>query len=720
MKESKLARLGSFIAAKRWWVIAAGVVATIVFGVVGAGVPGQLTLSRFEAPGSESILTREAMEETFQAGPPNVLLLVEAKNGNVDSPEVAKAGEQLAEAFGNEEGVAEVTSYWSQGGSPVLKSEDSSRAMILGRMAGDATEARAALTELSPRYTTNTDVMSVRVGGQDEVFREVGAQSQQDFVRAEMIVFPGVFVLLLLIFRRVSAALLTLAVGIFTIVGSLALLRGVLPFADISTFALNLILVMGLGLGIDYCLFIISRFREEVAKKQTIAEAVAKTVQTAGRTVIFSGVTVAAALAVLFVFPFPFLHSFGYAGIAIVLMGIIGAVVVLPAALAVLGKRVVPKRSLSSTENGAWYKTALAVMRRPLLYGGMALAFLLALGAPVLNFQFGAADDRILPETAASRQVQDDIRTNFTSEQADALYVVSKEAVTEDDAAAYAKQLSQVEGISQVNAAEGVFAAGEQVAPAEAWNAKYRQDDAVYFEATPTIAQLENDPNVLVNGVRGVSAPFATTVGGYPAELYDFRTVLMERMPIALGLIFITTFIILFLMTSSVILPLKAIIMNTLSLSVMFGALVWIFQEGNLADIIGFTPTGVIEPSIPILMFCIAYGLSMDYEVFILSRIKEEWEKTKDNRLSVARGIQRSGPLVTAAAVILAFTFASYASSDITFLQMLGIGMALSVIVDATVIRGVLVPAFMQISSKVNWWAPVWMRQVADKIGLKD
>lgn len=717
----------------RWLVIAAGILLTIVFATIAAGTVGQLTLSRFEVPGSESDRASAALEQTFGTGSSNLVLLVTAKNGNVDSPAVREAGLALTEELAAVQSVQEAGSYWSRGNTPTLRSEDGSQALILAHMSGSATDVRGELAELSPQFTRENDVIRVEVGGQDEIFRQVGEFARQDFIRAELIILPAVLVMLLFVFRRVRAALLTIGVGLFSMVGTLAGLGAIVPFTEVSTFALNLTLVMGLGLGIDYSLFMIARYREELAAGFHPHDASVRTVESAGRTVLFSGVTVAASTAVLFVFPFPFLQSFAYTGVLVVVSGCIGAIAILPAFLAVLGERIARRKragasvpaAIAPANRGLWYSSAMAVMRRPVLYGGLALFVLLVLGSPITQLRFGLPDDRSLPAEASSRIVQEQKRAGFPAEETDAIQIVSPTVADPgsrlEDIGRYAASLSLIKGIIKVDSLAGTYVDGRLDVPPGGVHARFAADgDGTWLSVVPSAAALDEDAPKLVGEVRAVAAPFDVVVGGYPADMTDFRAALLERIPLAIGLILAITFVILFMMSGSIVLPLKATVLNVLSLSIMFGALVWVFQMGNLSGLLDFTPTGSIEPSIPILMFCIAYGLSMDYEVFILSRIKEEYDRTGDPIESVAVGIQRSGPLVTSAAVILAFTFAAYGAGSVVFLKMLGVGMTLAVLVDATLIRAVMVPAFMKLAGRANWWAPPALRRFYERYGISE
>ncbi|MFF8832810.1 MMPL family transporter [Streptomyces sp. NPDC015131] len=717
---------------------------SVALAVVGlalaAGAMDRLLLSRFESPGSESLRTRAVLQEEFGTGTPSVLLMVTARQGTVDDPAVAAEGRRLERELAGQDGVAEVASYWSRGGSPAMRATDGTQALVVARMAGTVTEARTRLAEFSPDFTRDGELVTVRVGGGDEVFRQAAEQSRQDFLRAEAIVFPLVLLLLFAIYRRFSAAVLTLGMGLFSVITTLALLRGVTYLTDVSTFAANLALVMGVGLGVDYSLFVINRFREELSAGRSVAGAVEEAVAGAGRTVAFSGLTVVVSLACLLLFPFPFLRSFAYAGVGTVLTSVFAALVILPAALARLGHRVARKDAGAREGRGWWHATALRMMRRPLVYGIPALVLLLGLASPSLGLTFGVPDERVLPADTSSRVVQQEIRDNFAAEETDALQVLRRDqAGTAENRAAVeatALRLSRVPDVHQVDALTGSYAEGRRISGPGDSAKRFASERHTWYSVVPThqglgaIDRVLSDVRTAAAGPDGSAASVGSAgsdgsagevaIGGYPAELSDFRGELVDRLPLVFGLILVVTFVILFLMTGSVLLPAKAMVLNTLSMAVMFGALVWVFQDGNLSGALGFTPSGSIEPSIPILMFCTAFGLSMDYEVFMLSRIKEEYDRTGDNTRAVAVGLERSGPLITAAAVVLAASFATYASSGIVFLKMLGLGMVVVVLVDATLIRAVLVPVFMRLAGRANWWAPGPLRALHARFGITE
>lgn len=719
---SPLHRLGTVVARRHRLTLITGLLLTVALAAVGAGAMGVLVLSRWEAPGTESVRAQELLERDFGTSNANLILLVTAQRGTVDDGAVVTASDALAAELRAEPMVGDVWSYWSQGRDPVLRSADQRHAMILAYVEGDATSTRAEIREnLLPAYTRADGAVQVRVAGSEAVSSQVSEQAAQDFVRAELLIVPLMVILLIALYRRVRLALLTLGVGLFAVFGTLAGLRGLAAFTEVSTFAANITLVMGIGLGVDYSLFIIARFREELTGGAAVPDAVVTTVRTAGRTVIFSGLTVAAALSVLLVFPYSFLRSFAYAGVLVVLAAVLGALILLPAALAALGHRALRRGRPRATrpDQGFWYRFGRAVMRRPILFAAAGLTLIAVLGSPVFGLRIGLPDDRVLPPTASTRQAYDDLRANFAQEANDAIHLVAPDglAAPREAVARYAAELSRVPGIAQVNSTAGVYVDGAELRPAPNPD-RLTSDTGTRLEAIPTREVLAaTDVTGLLERLRAVPAPFADVlVGGYPAELTDFRATLMDRVPLVAVLILLITFVVLFLMSGSLLIPVKATVLNLLSLSVMFGALVFVFQNGAFAGVLGFTPIGTLDPAFPILLFCVAYGLSMDYEVFMLSRIKERYEATGDNTRAVLEGLQRSAPLVTAAAAILALSFSLYATGQVMYLQMMGVGIALAILVDATVIRAVLVPAFMRLAGRANWWAPGPLRRLARRL----
>jgi RND superfamily putative drug exporter len=744
-----LARLAGVTVRRRRRVLFVALLAFLVSGAVGGGVAGRLSSGGFEDPGAESSRANRLLLEEFATGTPNVLLLVEARSGDVDDPAVATAalalaGELAAETFDGL-GMTEVLSYWSLPAGNPLASDDRTLGLVLGRYPGDDNALVEASKGWVDEYTRDDPAspISVRVGGFGPVFAEVNETIEADLVRAEAIALPVTLVLLLVVFGSVVAALLPLAIGALSVVGTFLVLLVVNQFTEVSVFALNMTTAMGLGLAIDYSLFIVNRYREELRAGHEPPEAVRRTVRTAGKTVLFSALTVAASLSALLVFNIAFLRSFAYAGLAVSTLAGLYAIVVLPAMLAALGHRIdslrLWRRSPKPTDEGAWHRVATVVMRRPLPITAAVLAVLFFLGAPALRMELGFPDDRVLPEGKSTREVQDVIRTDFSSEEAGALPVVVTAAGDPAGRApavdAFARSLAALPGVARVDAETGLYcgSAGNvggfpcepgDPLPVDAapLAERFGRPSATYLSVVPAVEPLSDAGEDLAEAVRDVDPGFGGEhlVGGQSAELVDSKSSLFGDLPVAVGIIAVITFVLLFLMFGSVVVPLKALVLNLLSLSATFGAMVWVFQEGNGSDLLGFTPTGTLAASIPVLMFCVAFGLSMDYEVFLLSRIKEEHDHGADNVRSVAVGLERTGRIVTAAAVLISVVFLAFATSEVSFIKLFGIGLTLAVLLDAFVIRGTLVPAFMRLAGEANWWAPRWMRRIHDRIGISE
>ena len=737
-----LERLGRFLLRRRWAVLAATLAVVVAAGVFGGSAITRLKSGGFDDPDAESARAAEVLRDGFGTGDPNLVLLVTAKGGQVDDPAVAAAGEALTRRLAAEPDLAQVVSYWASD-APALKSTDGGQALILGRITGDEEDLDERAAALTGAYARDDPLLQVQVGGQAQVFREVGEQVESDLARAEAIAVPITLLLLVLVFASAVAGALPLAVGGFAIVGTLLVLRVLAEVTDVSIYALNLTTALGLGLAIDYSLFIVSRYREELRAGREPADALVVTMGTAGRTVLFSAATVAVSLLALLVFPLYFLRSFGYAGIAVVALAAIGALVVLPALLAVLGRRVdrlslplLRRRAAATTARepgtGFWHRIATSVMRRPVPVALAVVAFLVLLGTPFLGVRFGLPDDRVLPASAEGRQVAEAVRANFATDESSALSVVAPgigdPAAHLADIDGYASALSRLDGVERVDALTGSYAdgarlqgplaAGADAVPPEA--RRFAAADGTWLSVVPSVEPYSAAGEDLVAAVRGLDAPLGAQVTGPSAQLVDTKASLFGNLPAAGAIIALVTFALLFLMTGSVVIPAKALVLNLLSLTAIYGAMVWVFQDGHLAGVLGFTPTGTIDTSMPVLLFCIAFGLSMDYEVFLLSRIKEEHDRTGDTVASVAAGLERTGRIVTAAAALLAIVFIAFATSEVSFLKLFGVGTALAILVDATLIRALLVPAFMRLAGRANWWAPAPLRRLHARVGLTE
>ncbi len=740
-----LARTADLVIRRRRAVLVGAVVLFALGGALGGGVAEHLSAGGFEDPGSESYQADQILLERFDAGMPNIVLLVTAPGAPdgttpaVDAPDAEAAGLALTRQLDDIPEVTNVVSYWSVGKQAPLRSEDGTHALVIGRILGTQDQVDQRIREIVPQLEGAGGVLEVEITGYAEIFHQVSDQIEHDLIRAETIALPITLLLLLFVFRGVVAAALPLAIGALSVVGTFLVLRAIASVTEVSIFALNLTTAMGLGLSIDYALFVVNRFREELGHGHEPAEAVRRTVRTAGRTVAFSAGTVAASLLALLVFPIAFLKSFAYAGGAVAGLAGFFSVVVLPAMLAALGHRVnaLPLRRRRSEdrpeEEGFWYRTAMSVMKRPVGIATGVVAVLVIVGLPFLGIDLGLPDDRVLPESSPARAAADVIRTEFASNEAGATSVVATDIgdtgspEVQGAIDAYARELSALDGAERVDAPTGIYAGGEQVLDAATAAtvapqavARFQSPDSMYVSVVPDHEANSATGEAFVAAVRDVPAPFDSLVTGQSAQLVDSKSALLDRMPLALVIIAGITFVLLFLLFGSVVIPLKALVLNVLSLSATFGAMVWIFQDGNLSGALGFTATGTIDASTPILMFCVAFGLSMDYEVFLLSRIKEEHDNGADDRRAVALGLERTGRIVTAAALLIAVVFLAFGTSQVTFIKLFGLGLALTVLTDAFLIRGTLVPAFMRLAGGANWWAPKPLRWLHDRIGVSE
>jgi putative drug exporter of the RND superfamily len=720
-----LTRLGWFAVRRRRLVLSLTALFVIVAAVVGSGAFGVLKGAGFNDPAAESSQAERLLEERFGGGDPNIVLVASA-DGNVDEAATATSGIELAGRLDSIEGVEQVVSYWSLGNPESLRSTDGDSALILGRVTGSEAEIEETLAEVKASVIGEQGGFTVQLTGREAVNADLGTTIEGDLGRAELIAIPLTLLLLLFVFRGVVAASLPLLVGVMSVFGTFLALFVLGSVTDVSVYAINLTTALGLGLAIDYSLFIVSRFREELRAGRSVEHAVVRTVETAGKTVLISSLTVAASLTALLVFPQYFLRSFAYAGVAVVLTAMVGSVLSLTALLATIGHRVnaLPigrKRDRGPEHEGMWHRLAMFVMRRPIPIALSVTAVLVLLGSPFLRVNFATPDDRVLPTSASSRQASEVLRTDFAGNTAESFGVVADGAGPDrsNDISATAAAISSMSGVSRVDSAVGTFVGGTVVATSET-DARFQAADATWMSVVPGFAVVSEQGEQLIADIRNLDVPLDIAVEGEAATLVDTKASIASRLPVALLIITIATFVLLFMLSGSVLVPIKALVLNFLSLTATFGAMVWIFQDGNFADALGFTATGAIDTSMPILMFCIAFGLSMDYEVFLLSRIKEEHDRTGDNEASVALGLERTGSIVTAAAALLAITFFAFGTSGVSFIKMFGIGLGLAVLMDATVVRAFLVPAFMRLAGEANWWAPAPLRRFHDRYGLNE
>jgi putative drug exporter of the RND superfamily len=702
------------------------VLATVVLlgaAVLAFGAFGKLQSGGFQDPSAESTQAEELIDSRF-GGETNLVLLVHAKDGTVDSPAVQSAGRELAAALGSEPDVRNVVSYWQTNAS-ALKSEDGADALILGHVTGDDNEIGDRAAAIIDRYAKDQATVTVRAGGGAAINDELPTEVGRSLALAESIAVPLTMLLLVLAFGSVVAAALPLVVGLVAILGTFAELSVLGSLTDVSVFSINLTTALGLGLGIDFALLLVSRFREQLAAGDEVRAAVVRTVETAGRTVLFSAATVAAALAALLVFPLFFLRSFAYAGIGVVAIAAVAALVIIPALLSVLGHRVergrVPGiRAARGAASPVWGRIARAVLRRPVVTTVPVLAGLLLAASPLLGITFGTPDQGVLPASASSRQVGDALETRFAGNDAAAVDVVVDAPVAAAPLTAYAGQLSRLPHVSRVDSSVGTFAHG-QPGPTTGAAAALGRPDAQRLSVVTTVEPKSGAAQDLVRTIRDLPGPEGsrTLVGGVDAQLVDTQHSIGSRLPMAGGLIIVTTFVLLFLFTGSLVQPVRALVLNALSLAATLGVMTWIFQDGHLSSLLGFTPRPM-DMAMTVLLFCITFGLSMDYEVIVTSRIKELHDQGASTSEAVVQGLARTGRIVSTAAALLAVTFFAFGTGSVSFLQMFGLGSGLAILLDATLVRGVLVPVVMRLFGKQIWYAPRGLRRLYARVALSE
>ncbi|MEK6328358.1 MAG: MMPL family transporter [Actinomycetota bacterium] len=709
--------LARFIYRRRRFVAVGGAVFFILAGAIGGSVASHLDPYGADDPATESVKAEDLLQgHGFREA--GVIVLV--KDAPVGNPGTRARVERIEDQLRSRKDVAEVTGYYDTG-SRAFVSNDGSQTYVA--VALWPTEDKARHDAASSIADQLEGEPGVEVGGLALAEKQVNEQTESDLRRAEMLAFPLLFLLSLLFFRSLVAALLPLLIGGLAIVGTFFVLRIASEVGSISIFALNLTTGLGLGLAIDYSLFIVSRYREELARRGIEShlgaadrierwEALRATMRTAGRTVLFSSITVAAALASLIVFPQRFLYSMGIGGALVALLAAAVALIVLPAVLSILGPRVnalAPRflqrraeRDAKPTGAGFWYRLSRFVMRRPAPIATLSAAFLIALGIPFLGIKFTSVDAQVLPESASARQVDDILRSDFPPFRDTPIRLAIEGE--ENAVAAVASEVRDDPGVAAVERPRRLSGTVSVV-------------DAI--AEGPFTSQRSK---ATVRRLRDLPEPTGTTVlvTGASAHFADFQSSLERHLPLALAIVVVSTLVVLFLFTGSVVLPIKALVMNVLNLSAVFGILVLVFQHGNLESLLDYRGQGALEQTMPILLFAVAFGLSTDYAVFLLSRIKEARDGGASDSESVAIGLERTGRIVTAAALLFSIAIGAFATSQIIFIKQNGIGTALAVLIDASIIRALLVPSLMELLGKWNWWAPAPLRRLHARIGLSE
>jgi RND superfamily putative drug exporter len=704
-------RLGRTMVSRRWWVIGLATAFLAFGGIWGTRVFGSLTTGGFDDPAGQSSRAAARAEATLGRTGNDAVVLYTSPSATVDDPAFRRAVTETLQALPHDV-VTRTATYWSTG-SPALVSHDRHATYAVLTLAGDDEAQRGeGLDEIEDELAAPG--LRTQVGGATTVDRDIRERVAADIAFAERISIPVLLVLLVVVFGSVAAASLPLAIGGLAILGAFTALRGMTYLTDVSVFSVNVVTILGLGLAIDYGLFMVGRFREEIARGLGVEDAVARTMATAGRTVAVSGVTVAVSLAGLLIFPMAFLRSMGLGGLSAVVVAMVAALTVLPALLAVLGPRVEalsvrrlfrrPPPALLQDEvaHGFWYRLAHSIMRRPVVYATGVLTVLLLAAAPFLRVEFGGIDPRVLPTGTESRVVSETVDRDFVRNG----QVPVEAIVTSSDRAGLERYVDAVQTVDGVSGAEVTGRSGDVARV------------TIMYQGDP-ISPRSRD---LVSRIRAVPAPPGgeALVGGQTAQLADQLDAVGDLLPWMALIIGGAGFVLLFLAFGSVVLPIKAIVMNILSLGASFGALVLIFQDGHLSGLLDFTSTGTLEATQPILVLAVVFGLSMDYEVFLMSRIREEYDRTGDNTAAVAVGLQRSGRIITSAALLILVVIGLFSVSGITFIKLIGVAMLIAVLVDATIVRALLVPATMRLLGNANWWAPAPLRHFYARHGLRE
>ena len=722
-------------------VIAVAALLVIGAGLFGVHVTKSLSAAGFRDPSAESSQVADLMSTKFGQGDLQMVFAVDAPGGAASMAGRA-VGLDIVDQLRTYPFVADVTSAWSAPPSAAagLISKDGNTGLIVLGIDGGGSDAQRHAKELAQRFVGQRNGATVTAGGPAMTYVEINAQSERDLLVMEALAIPVTFLILVGVFGGLLAAAIPLTVGICAIVGSMAVLRLLTLVTEVSTFALNLTIAMGLALAVDYTLLIVSRFREERAAGSGMDEALCTTMATAGRTVLFSALTVGLSMLALALFPMYFLRSFAFAGIAVVALTALAALVIGPAAIVLLGNRIdaLDLRPLARRlvrmppphrlEDGFWYRTARFAIRRAAVVAVAVTVLLVLLGAPFTHVKWGFPDERMLPTSASARALGDRLRTDFGYNPATAMTLVVPDVsgTGADEMARFARDLSVTEHVTSVSAPTGTYVAGNRVGPPSAPTGM--ADGGAFLTVTNSAPIVTDEVPTPLEWMHSIIGPGGKPylVGGLAQVTEDNATAISNRLPLVLLVMGLVSFVLLFGLTRSVVLPLKAILLNTLSLTATFGALVWIFQDGALGAL-GTTATGSVVAQVPVLLFCVAFGLSMDYEVFLIARIREFWlasgqQTDTDNDDAIAMGLASTGRIVTAAALLMAVSFSALMASQVSIMRMFGLGLTLAVVMDATLVRMLLVPAFMHLLGKRNWWAPErlvrWHRRLATR-GLR-
>jgi putative drug exporter of the RND superfamily len=693
-------KLGQLAVRRSKLVLTSFIITMLAAGGVGLSVFGKLDSGGYSDPNSESMKVWNYFQENLKTKDAGVILIVDGKNKSVNDPNVVADAIALEKEVATVQGVESTLSYWSSGNQQTMVSKDGNAAyLLIYTKSDDFAKVGEVGKEIQSKFDGEYKSLQVYASGNGVITSAINGRIAKDLALAEAISIPLTFILLIFVFGAVIASAMPLFVGIFSILGAFFLLLLITQVTSVSVFALNLITGLGLGLGIDYSLLMVNRFREELHNGKEIDEAVVSTVKTAGKTVFYSGLTVAVTLGSMVVFPQSFLKSFGYAGVSVVLIAIVAAILPLPALMKLLGHRVdkfvVRKSGIVPKSDGRWAQTARFVMRKPVSVVVLSLVILGVMAAPIKDIVFSQLDARVLPKSdkaAIAYQVLSDRFPGQESSPIEILIPGAANKVTPEELNNYVAKIQQTEGIVRV--------------------IPFNVGNDIRIQAIQSMGSRTIEASDLIHKLRDLDSPQGTLIGGVAADFTDSQDGTARALPWALGWIAISVLILIFVFTGSVILPIKAVLLNILSLAATLGVITWIFIDGHLKWLVGdFTVTGTIDTGTAILIAVVVFGLSMDYELFLLSRIKEEHLAGHNNIESVAVGLQKSARIITAAALLLAAVFASFMTSGVTAIKMMGFGTAFAVLLDATLVRALLVPALMRLFGERNWWGPKFLKK---------
>jgi len=692
-------KLGHLVVRRRKSMLAFFIIGILTAGTVGSLVFSRLDSGGYSDPNSDSYQVYNYLHDTLKIADPNVVVVVDSGDSPINDPAIAAKARLLEAEMAKVSGVTKTLSYWSTGGEKTLVAKDGKAAYILVYSKAEAftPESQEMGNYFQKNFDGKRDGLTIYSGGVGVVGNAINEKISKDLALAEAISIPLTFILLVLVFGAMVASAMPLIVGVSAILGAFFILYLISLITSVSIYALNLTTGMGLGLGIDYALLIVNRFREELHRGKSIEDSIVGMMSSAGKTVFYSGLTVLVTLLSLTFFPLPFLKSFGYAGVSVVAIAVAGALFGLPPILALLGnkvdKGVIRKSAIKHKDDGRWAQTARLVMKRPVAVVLVSLIILGVLAAPIKNIAFSQGDSRILPASNPAAVATALQESRFSSNIATVDFVIVNGAGKENEISNYIEEIKRVSGIVSVSSPQII-------------------SNDIRVVAYESMLPRSPEAQKLIHDLREIDAPQGTLIGGAAADYTDSQDAIANTLPWALGWIAISVLILLFVFTGSIILPIKAVLLNVMSLTATLGVLTWVFVDGHLQWLVGsFTVTGSLDTSIGILIAVVVFGLSMDYELFLLSRIREEHLLGKSNVESVATGLQRSARIITAAAVLLAVVFAAFITSGVTSIKTMGFGVAFAVLLDATLIRALLVPALMRLLGERNWWAPKAMQR---------